>query len=1385
MWNFWDRYIIIYEIILLKRRMLMFSKKLKKALAVIVAGTVIASSFASMPVYAAVTPETAAITQSYSIANYDSDREFTVKRFGDLQAYSKNQLVMHFGSNNRIPTGIWTTPGQKIKVYVKANSGDAIPQLMFTQHLTDGSGQKIVNLKNGINEIEVPSVSSSVESGFEVGGSVYIINPYTEEQQSADVRVYIEGGDKFPYFVKNGNVREYIAKMRDYYNHYANKESGYHNISEIWCDHLIITLSLERMYEAYVKNSLSPQTTAMNMDQFIENMLEFDGIEPSEYKNLSVHLKVTKMAQGVGAFASWRGLVAVPDDGWSGSAIKGVTMGWGYPHEFGHIFDNQTKVQAEVTNNVFSLKYVLDNELYADLVIGKSLADVNNLSASETTTIYSTNPIGYTDVYMFWDLEVYHEGFNGKLDDMLRDNSCGDATADSYLANCDVKEKVAAYASKIIGMDLTYYFKKYGYIKTTPSANYTNAINAMNLSKSQPKIWYYDSDAYIKSRGSNINLYTKPSLSSYETSSKTMYFTVPTSAAVNHLGFEIMKDGKFVAYVWDNQYSSSDLSGTYTVNAYDRALNKYASFTVNTSDSSVTDKYVAKTGSVSYKTLEEAVNAASDNSTVYLMESATVRKTISIDKKHITLMPADAKKQIVIYNGVGSTNNVFSLTNGASLTVTTNKSMDNTIVFDGQDRMTYSYFRLTNSTLNLDKGVTVRRCKAKMEGSAAGAFEGSEINLTGCLIERNQTENRGTFFIAKSVLNSSDGTVIRYNRSKLSGSVIQSYFGSTVNITDTRIYNNHNNDKDDYGTIRLLGSTLVLGNGTVIKNNQSDWYNLASAVLTDNASKVQVSGNVDITDHVSTSVPVEIASDMTGTLTIRPNEDYANKDAVMVKPLEKYLNSNQLKNISLVNNDFYLDYSNNTFYLSDTAPLVNDSTFSGKNFCVGDSLKIYPAAHGGNGQYTYRYSFETYDEDGLGDGGITLPSDSDKDVYEFTFTEKGLYGFTVIAKDSSGKVAYSKENMCMVYDKLVNNSTVSAKNITLGNSVTLKGSASGGAGDYKYAVYYKKKSDKSWTKVQDYKNTIDSKVTPKYATEYVIRVKAKDKLGNIVNRDLSIKVNEKLVNVSKLSASSIDIGQSVTVTASAKGGIAPFTYAVLYKKISESKWTTKQNFKENSTVSIKPYAATTYDICVKVKDSQGTIEKQYMTLVVNKGLENKSTVSADTIKLGDSVTVKCSATGGSGYYNYAVYYKKESDSKWTTKQNFSANSTAVITPQKVTTYDICVKVRDNAGREVKKYFKLTVTNADLSNHSKVSAETIKVNGTVKITGVAAGGTSPYTYAFYYKEMNSSKWTQKQDFTSNSAVSVKFTKSGVYNICAKVKDSKGTIVKKYFTVTVET
>ena len=1358
----------------------MFQKHVKKALSVLMASAVIASSAAiSVPVFAATTASSSVITQSYNIANYDAEREFSLRRYGNVRNYSRENLSMYFGQNDRMPTGIWISPGQTVKVYVKAESNDKIPQLMFTQHLTDGLGEKTFSLKNGINEITAPSVSTEVEEGFEKGGCMYLLNPYTESEQSANVRVYIEGGDKVPCFQKNSDVKEYIAKLREYYSHYSNKESGYHNVSELWTDHMVITLSLERAYEAFAFNSLNPQRSAEKMDSFFIFMAEFDGIEPQEYARLYNHLKVTKMAPGVGAYAAYNGVVAVPDDGWSGSVIKGDGLGWGYPHEFGHIFDNKKKVLAEVTNNVWSLKYVLDNEMYSDIAVEKPLSDPNQLSSSDTTTLWSVTPRGYTAVYMFWDLEVYHEGFNGQLDDMLRNNSCGDSTIDSYLSSCTDKEKVAAYASKITGIDLTYYFKKYGYV-TSPSADYTKAVNAMNLSKVQPKIWYYDVDAYIKSRGNNINLYTKPSLSNYDTSTKTMYFNVPTAAAANHLGFEIMKDGNFVGFVWDSQFSDTSLSGTYTVNAYDRSLNKYASFTVNTSDSSV-NRSVAKVGSVNYSTIEDAVKAASNNATVYLLESATIKNTITIDGKNITLMPANDKNQIVIYNGVGK-KNVFELKNGASLTVKTNGGADNTLVFDSQKNQSLSYFRLNGaSTLELDKGVTVRRCNSTSEGSVAGAFEQSTVNLKGCLIERNITSNRGTFFLSSSFLNSSDNTVIRYNKGNLCGGFIQAYNDNQIYIHHTQIYNNYGGSKDEYGTIRLLNSSVNIGDGTVMKNNQSDWYNLGSGIVVLNGSKAKFSGNVNITDHVSISTPVTVSPTMTGMLTIRPNADYAKKDAVMVKTSNGTLNSAMLKNISLVSNDFWLDLENNTFYLSDTETLLNESTFSGNNLYAGDAVTVNLKANGGDGKYTYYYEIKSYNGNEVVD--IVTDTANSQSSIQIPFDKAGKYGIIIAVEDSSGKAALTQEKIFTVYSKLVNQSTLSATSIALGDSVTLKGAASGGSGTYQYAVYYKKKSDTDWTKVQDYGKTISSKVTPKAATNYVIRVKVKDSLGTVTNKDFSVTVSKKLTNTSVLSAESIDLGKTVTVKASATGGVSSYTYAVLYKKVSDTKWTTKQGFKANSTVEVKPANATKYDVCVKVQDSQGTIEKKFFQLTVNTGIENKSTLSADTITLGNTVTVKCNASGGSGFYNYAVYYKKTSDSKWTTKQDYKSTSTVTIKPAKATVYDICVKVKDNTGREVKKYFKLNVINAPLANNSKLSTTSIKRGESITAQAIAAGGTAPYQYAFYYKKTTQSTWTTKQDFSSNATTSIKPANDGTYSICVKVKDNTGTIVKKYFTVTV--
>ncbi len=273
---------------------------------------------------------------------------------------------------------------------------------------------------------------------------------------------------------------------------------------------------------------------------------------------------------------------------------------------------------------------------------------------------------------------------------------------------------------------------------------------------------------------------------------------------------------------------------------------------------------------------------------------------------------------------------------------------------------------------------------------------------------------------------------------------------------------------------------------------------------------------------------------------------------------------------------------------------------------------------------------------------------------------------------------------------LQNTSTLAAKDVKLGTYVTVNTSATGGTGNYTYAVYYKKSSSTSWTKAQDYSTNSKVKIKPAKAVKYDVLVKVKDINGKIAEKTFTVNVFDALKNNSTVSSENIGFGDTVTVKAKATGGVGPYSYAIYYKKASSEKWSALQKYSDNTTVSFKPASATTYDVMVKVQDSRGTIVKKTLTVNVTKP-ENTSELSADTVKLGNSVSVSCSAKGGSGYYQYAVLYKKTSSEKWTTKQNYSSNTTVSIKPAAKATYDICVKVKDSLGNIAKKYFTVTVT----------------------------------------------------------------------------------------------
>ena len=359
---------------------------------------------------------------------------------------------------------------------------------------------------------------------------------------------------------------------------------------------------------------------------------------------------------------------------------------------------------------------------------------------------------------------------------------------------------------------------------------------------------------------------------------------------------------------------------------------------------------------------------------------------------------------------------------------------------------------------------------------------------------------------------------------------------------------------------------------------------------------------------------------------------------------------------------------------------------------------------------------------------------------------------------------------------------MSATSITLGKSVTLTGAASGGTSPYTYAYYYKKSSQSSWTTVKDFSSTTSVSITPASATTYDVCIKVKDKTGTVEKKYFKLTMAPASLTM-KISATTINLGESVTASVSGSN-LSGYKFAYYYKQTSQSSWTTAKDFSTTKSVAITPKKATTYEICIKAKDSTGAITKKYFNVSVVQGLTNTSKISAEEINLNQSVTVTASGTGGTGYYQFAVYYKKTSESTWTKAQDFGANETVKITPKTATKYDICAKVKDSNGDIAKQYFVVEVVKAPLTNTSTISATTIKVGNSITAKGSATGGTAPYKYAYYYKQQSQSSWTVAKDFSTTTSVSIKPAKVTTYDVCIKVKDSKDTVEKLYFVVTVK-
>ena len=294
-----------------------------------------------------------------------------------------------------------------------------------------------------------------------------------------------------------------------------------------------------------------------------------------------------------------------------------------------------------------------------------------------------------------------------------------------------------------------------------------------------------------------------------------------------------------------------------------------------------------------------------------------------------------------------------------------------------------------------------------------------------------------------------------------------------------------------------------------------------------------------------------------------------------------------------------------------------------------------------------------------------------------TVTEMNSFAFfscpNLIIYGSKGSAAetYALENGKSFVITPVNKSTISKTTINYGDTVTLKGSVTGGKSPYQYAFLVKHSTSANWTTIQSYRTTATKTWTPARTGTYRVCAKIKDANGIIVKKYFTVNVTAPLANKSTINKTTITKGDSVTLKGSATGGTAPYQYAYYYKKTSDKTWKTAKDYSTSTSVSIKPAYATTYDVCIKVKDASGKIAKKYFTVNVKSPLANNSTISATTITKGNSVTLNGKATGGKSPYQYAYYVKHSTATGWTTIKSYDSTATKTWKPARTGTYQVC------------------------------------------------------------------------------------------------------------------
>lgn len=811
----------------------------------------------------------------------DSAREFTTKpdengnatiaRHGNISVYARNTLKMVWQGTNRQITGVCAVPGETLAVFVEAEDKDPLPTLVFTQHIGYWNKWKSseYSLNRGLNLISVPNLyDSSWSVKTNPGGPVYLCNPYTGDQQSENVKIYMDGGYTIPVYRAGDDTEEYRNVLTEYLERYSAEDTYYNDVTELQSDRVILTVTASRAKSCYIDEGADPEQALKDWDEYLRALYEFDGVsydpESEHYDARAEYLNVNvRVMQPWAAAYAFTEHVGIQKGSWEQISCFGSGFGWGMSHELGHMMDISERTRSEFTNNMWSQ--------FNKTALDKEAARGNFTEYLKATAPDDNEGKAYadkaSDALPWWCIESRFPGYWGRFDNCFRyEDRKGLSDAELHVY----------FSSLAAGIDLSYYFERIGFAWKTAFTGYDNASAAFRsameeakgsgrITENELKLWYVDAQFYnyYTKYGDELKLYEEKDGTQILNVSKTdtgYALLLPDVKDFRHLGYEVLRsDGtgafKVIGFTYGRNYTDTaapaDVTPLYKVRAYDRALGCTSESEAMSASAKGT---VASVNGQTFASLAEAFASAPDGGTVYLLED--VYETGITVTGSVTLKPQG--KSVTVRRNLEQA--MFRVNSGAALTICGEN--EHTLTLDGMNISQVDSMIISQGTLELGAGVVLQNGvstgsggavringgtfradgavfqnnRAKNGGALACEVASANVALTNAEFYKNTATESGGAIVMSCRLNATD-VVFNENAAGTNGGAVCNRSGGILNVYGCLMESNTANAG---GALWLDGLTSLTGNGaqtTQITKNSAKSYGGGVYVASSNSGR--------------------------------------------------------------------------------------------------------------------------------------------------------------------------------------------------------------------------------------------------------------------------------------------------------------------------------------------------------------------------------------------------------------------------------------------------------------------------------------------------------------------------------------------------------------------